>query len=80
MIMPHDHSNPVSGSPRPAPTLDAGHGKASSDVTINKDEDDWDEIAESSWESFPASDPPSWAGQGSRAQRRQTSKGNPADT
>ena len=29
------------------------------------DEADWDEIAESSWESFPASDPPAWAGQGS---------------
>lgn len=33
--------------------------------TASEEETDWDEIAESSWESFPASDPPSWAGQGS---------------
>lgn len=33
--------------------------------TLNQDESEWDEVAESSWESFPASDPPAWAGRGS---------------
>ena len=32
---------------------------------LNRDESEWDEVAESSWESFPASDPPAWAGRGS---------------
>ena len=32
---------------------------------VRRDDADWDDVAESSWESFPASDPPAWAGQGS---------------
>lgn len=35
--------------------------------TASGDDMEWDDITESSWESFPASDPPAWAGQRSRA-------------
>ncbi len=32
-------------------------------------EEMWDAVAQSSWESFPASDPPSWVGWGSKTEK-----------
>lgn len=50
---------------RKHPTRDTDAARNLPPSDMNHDEAEWDEIAESSWESFPASDPPAWAGRGS---------------
>jgi len=50
---------------RKNPTRDTEAARILPASPPDDDESEWDEIAESSWESFPASDPPAWAGQGS---------------
>jgi hypothetical protein len=41
------------------------HKTPASRPMSGNDEIEWDEVAQASWESFPASDPPSWIGSGS---------------
>ena len=50
---------------RKNPTRDTEPARILPASPPDDNESEWDEIAESSWESFPASDPPAWAGQGS---------------
>lgn len=69
--MPSKNDKDRTTIPRPSQSPDK-----SQQVAVNNGADEWDEISESSWESFPASDPPSWAGQGSSRPRHQPIRNN----
>lgn len=45
------------------PGAQAGAGKT---AAIAAQDSEWDAVAQASWESFPASDPPGWIGTPSR--------------